>query len=312
MKNEYRKAFEVVEQTPRIRPKAVSKELNIRPTTAGALIKDAITQGYIVGPQIRIMSFKNLAEYVYFAKYRYPGEVYQQYVENKDIIYHAIMDGFANMLIISKKKLNIDALFYGLRTDYLFSLPPDCDWVTSAVRMRTMVEQFNPKEYTPKNYITNHWDKTVEWTELDEILYSEFKYNLRKPVIHIMEKHGIQRNVIKDWLKTVPDYCTVFTGYYPETVTMYEPYVYLFETEYEDFIIDLFSQLPTSTWFFKVADNLLLYTWIDRGSMGMVDYRMPEISTLYTVFLREELLKREIVINEAHAHVQFYWREEPI
>jgi hypothetical protein len=34
--------------------------------------------------------------------------------------------------------------------------------------------------------------------------------------------------------------------------------MFMFETDYEDFIVDLFSELPTSTFFFKVANKLFV------------------------------------------------------
>ena len=312
--NEWKKywdIYQVVEQNPWIRPKAISNVLNMRPTTAGALLKEAVDLGHIVGPQIRKRSFKPFAEHMYFAKFKYPGEMYQKYMEEKDIIFHSIMDGFANFRIVSKKQLDINALMYGLRTDYLISVPPYRDWGSSTIRMRTMINNFNPKEYTPKNYIKAHWHESVEWTELDEILFNEFKYNLRKPVAHVMKKCNINRKVINDWFKKLPLYCTVFTSFFPQTIKEYEPYIYLFETEYEDFVIEVFSELPTTVWFFKVADTLVLYTWLDRGSIGMADYRTPEINTLHTLLMLRDFLKKEIVTKEQHAFVQCYWRKEP-
>ena len=307
-KKDCRKAFEVVEQTPHIRPKAISKELNMRPTTAGALLKDAINQGYIFGPQLIKKSYKNFAEHIHLSICKDPYEMFKNYKGEKDVIFHAIMDGFANFRIVSRKKLDINSLIYGLRTDYLISVPPDRDWGQSTTHMRTMVQQFDLKEYTPKNYITARWNEEIEWTELDEILYNEFKYNVRRPVAHVMKKLNIQRDVIKDWFEKVPDYCTVFTSFYPETINNYEPYVYVFKTDYEDFIIEVFSELPTTVWFFKVCDNLMVYTWIDRGSMNKANCSLSEISRLHIFLVIEDLLKKEIIKSEQHAIDQCYWR----
>jgi hypothetical protein len=306
-----RQIFELWHETPRISNKDMWEILGVMYRTLRERVTNAVDLGYIVGPQIRKKSFKNFPEHVCLADCMYPGEMYKKYAENKGVIYHAIMDGFATFLIISRKELNIKgSLFSGLRTDYLMSFPPYRDWDESVVYMRNMIEQFNPDAYTPKNYITNHWNKTVEWPDEYETLYQEFKYNLRLPFDPIArDKHNIYGRVAYEWLERLSEYCTVFTSYFPQTIKGYEPYVYLFETDYEDFIIDLFSQLPSTVWFFKVADKLLLYTWMDRGSMKNVEYRTREISKLHTLLVIEDLLKREIVTNEQHAFVQCYWRE---
>lgn len=308
-----RKIFELWHETPRISNKDMWEILGVMYRTLRQRVTEAVDQGYIVGPQLIKKSYKNFAEYIYFAEFKYPGEMYQKYIENNDVIFHAIMEGFSNFRIVSRTELDIDALLYGLRTDYLISFPPYRDWMESIQYMRTMVQQFDPKEYTPKKYITNHWDKIIEWTKEYEILYEEFKYDLRLPFDPIArDKHNIYGRVAYEWLDTIQKYCTVFTSYYPESISAYEPYVYVFETDYEDFVIELFSQLPTTVWFFKVTDKLLLYTWMKRGSMKIEDYRTPEIGKLHTFLMLRELLKKGIIKSELHAVDQFYWRKEAV
>ncbi len=313
-KDQTRKIFELWYETPRISNKDMWEILGVMYRTLRHRVTKAVDRGYIVGPQIRKKSYKNFPEYVCLANCKDPIEMYEKYKEDKDIIFHAVMDGFANFRIISKKKLNIKgSLFSGLRTDYLISFPPYRDWDESVLHMHNMIEQFNPKEYTPKHLIKNHWDKEIEWTSEYETLYQEFKYNLRRPFDPIArDKHNIYGRTAYEWLERLPECCTVFTSYYPATIKRYEPYVYLFETEYEDFVIDVFSQLPSTVWFFTVDDKLLLYTWMDRGSMKNVGYRTREISKLHTLLVIEDLLKKEIVTTEAHALVQCYWRENPL
>jgi len=47
-----RMVFKEVHKTPRIQPKEAAKILQMRPSSVGAIIREAITQGYIVGPQL--------------------------------------------------------------------------------------------------------------------------------------------------------------------------------------------------------------------------------------------------------------------
>lgn len=73
------------------------------------------------------------------------------------------------------------------------------------------------------------------------------------------------------WIRT-------FTRYFPEGAKAYDPYLFVFETDYEDFIVDLFSELPTSTFFFKVSDKLLMSGRMIKTSVRKVDLEMPDIS----------------------------------
>ena len=90
---------------------------------------------------------------------------------------------------MSKKRFAVDGDVFigGLPTDYYVLFPPDWTWDMGFNSMRKGIEAFNPDAYTPKYTLKNHWDKTVEWTEFDETLYREFKYNFRKPLLTVRE-----------------------------------------------------------------------------------------------------------------------------
>ena len=305
-----RSVFSELHKTPRIQPKEAAKTLQMRPSSVGVIIREAREQKFIVGPQIRKMSFEPFKECVHFAIVEDPDVLYQKYKQNKDIIHHSVLDGFCNFSFISEKHFDLEKmLISGDRTDYHISYPPNLSWSTSLPRMGEMVQAFDPATYTPKHYLKTRWDETVFWTELDEILYREFKYDLRRPIAPIMKKYHIQRHVIDEWLKRVPEYCTVFTSYFPETVYAYDSRVYMFETDYEDFLIDVFSLLPTTAWFYRVSNKLFIHTWLDRGSMRSAT-PLEDISMLHMFSLMRNLKKKEIIKSESHAEVICYWRRE--
>jgi hypothetical protein len=305
-----RMVFKEVHKTPRIRPKEAAKILQMRPSSIGAIIREAITQGYIVGPQLRKMSFMNFITYEYLLNCEDPVALYNELLENEYIVYHAILEGFCNFRIVSEKELDIGGtMVFGPCTDHYMSFPPNRSWDASINVIQRKVNAFDPQKYTPKGIIKNHWDQSVAWTELDEILYRNFKYDLRRPIAPIMKEYNIQRHVIDEWLKKVPDCCSIFTAYFPETVSNYDPYIYMIETDYEDFVIDVFSQLPTSIYYYKVADRLFIHAWLDRGSMRSV-IPLKDITKLYMLILARDLKKKEIVKSITDATVTCYWRRE--
>jgi hypothetical protein len=67
----------------------------------------------------------------------------------------------------------------------------------------------------------------------------------------------------------------------------------MFETEHEDFIIDLFSRFPVPVLFFKVADKLLMYVHLKRKSLRTVGNQAVEFNRLHIPLLIRELRNKE-------------------
>ena len=307
-----RKVFNLFYEEPRITTKEASEELEIKESVVRLRVNQAYKEGYIQGPQIRKMSFKNFMRYEYFLNVDEPLDVYERLKKNENILYLLILNGPFNLSIFSKEKITIDGkLVFGPCTDRYLSYPPNISWGTSMQNQRKMIEEFNPDEYSPKNYIENHWDQTAEWTEKDEKLYGILKYKIRQPFSPIMRKYHIQRSVIIDWLEKVPECCKYYTAYFPETINAYLPFIYMFDTDYEDFVIDLFSQLPTTIYYYKIADKFILHTWLD---MAVIMYSKPSYTKISKElpFLKiiRDLKRKKIVKSESNAFVHCYWRRE--
>jgi hypothetical protein len=310
-RRDFRIIFNTLDRNPRIPVRSLSKILRLRHSNAGRRLKDAFEKGYIVGPQIRKKSFSNLAEYIYFVRSEDPIGLFRKFTQDTNVVYHTLMDGFSNLRIISLRELDLDGIIVGgRRSDYHISHAPDHSWEHSIKTMQEMLDTFDLGTYVPRGFINTHWSESIEWSETDEILFRELKYDLRKPATPLMKTHHISADEISMWLERLPQCCTIFTCYFPETVPAYDPYVFMVETDYEDFVIELFSQLSTTTWFYRVSDNLFLDVWLDRGSMKSGDYLMQDINRLHIPLLFRELLRRGIIRSEAHAVVQCYWRKD--
>jgi hypothetical protein len=86
--------------------------------TARNRLKEALSLKYIVGPHLKRKSFKNFLEYMTFVNCEDSLEFYLKYVKDLDVVYHAVMDGFADLWIISKKKLDLkNVIAEGYRSD---------------------------------------------------------------------------------------------------------------------------------------------------------------------------------------------------
>lgn len=173
-----------------------------------------------------------------------------------------------------------------------------------------MVSGFDPCNYVRKGYIQTHWDEEIEWNERDEILFQELKYDVRNPLGPVMREHMIPRSRITKWLQRLPECCTIATGYFPEKISAYDPYLFTFETEYEDFIIDLFSQFPVSVFFFKVSNRLLLYIHLKRQLLRTVGNQAVEFNRLHIPLLIRELRKKGVITNDSYGIVEYFWGKD--
>ena len=274
-------------------------------------MKEAFEKLYISRPDVRKKSFKNLKEYMYFIRCEGPEKLYLKYREDPNVTYHAQTIGFCDLWVISKKKMDIDGniILEGYRSDYHVSYAPDHPWETGLQNMRKMVDDFSPDNYTPRGIIKTHFNKKIEWDEEDETLFGYFKYNLRRKFSPIFDKHKIHSNRIYRFLENLPDCCNVATHYYPETLSAYDPYLFMFETDYEDFIIDLFSELPTSASFFRISNKLVSLFYIPKQLIRNSDLQIAS-NKLYVPLMVIELLKKGIIKKKERAIIDFCWGKD--
>lgn len=303
--------YEFVREKPRLRPHHVSKDLGLRSSSVGNLMKETFDRGYIVGPHLRKKSYRNFLEYMYFIKAPEPVDLYQALRKDKRVVYHARMVGFSDLWVTAKESLDIgidhEIIVEGYRSDYLLSRALNCPWEDSFHTMHNMIDNFTPSTYNSKNYIQTHWDETVNWSETDEILFREFKYNLRKAMEPVMKEYKIPLSRIIKWLKKLPECCTIATSFFPKTISAYDPYIFMFETEYEDFIVDLFSQLPVSTFFFKVSGKLFLDIHVKKELLRNTGGHAVEFDKLQIPLLIEKLHNKGIITSDSYGIVEYFW-----
>jgi hypothetical protein len=172
--------------------------------------------------------------------------------------------------------------------------------------MKKMIKEFNPKTYEPQGFIRTHWDETVKWDSEFEALFREFNYDLSRPITPIIKKHLISWGKVDKWMKNLSEYCTIITNYYPGKILSYDPYLFMFETKYEDFIVNLFSELPTTSLFFKVSNKLFLLAYVKREYIRVLSTQ-THIKELHIPNLVTNLFEKGVLLDENHGIVECYW-----
>lgn len=308
-RKQYRAIYESIFENPRAFAIDISSTLQIDRNTVSRRMKEAFEEGYITKPQIRKRSYANLKEYVYFINSKRPVKLYNQYSTDTSIVYHAVLTGSPNLWVISKEQLDIkeDVVFEGVRSDFHISYAPNHSWTTAVQIMRKKVDDFASKSYEPEKIIKSHWDEPIEWDSEFEFLYREYKFDLRKKQTPVRKKYLLSGSKMQKWFQTLPKTCSILLSYFPESISAYDPYFFIFETDHEDFIVDIFSELPTSSFFFTVSNRLCIYAHLSRQLVRHTGLDENDISNLGITLLIEDLLERNIVKSEQHTIVEYAW-----
>ena len=301
--------YQLLFQTPRVYIKDISSAIGADPSVTSRRIQEAFELGYIVGPQVRKRSYSNMKEYTYFVDCKDPRKQFLKLKKDKNVVYHAVMIGSPNLWIVSREKMDIkgDIIVGGLRSDYHISCAQNRSWEKSLQIMKGGAESFSPETFEPNGTLQTHWDETARWDTKDETLFREFKYDMRKKLSPIMRKHHTSGEKLYKWLEKLPECCTTATYYFPETASAYDPYLFMFETDYEDFLIDLFSELPTSSFFFKIENKLVLMAYLKREYLRYIGVDSIDFGQMHLNLLLMDLMERGITTSEVHTIVEYYW-----
>jgi hypothetical protein len=309
-KRDFRRIYEEFVRDFRIYKKDIAKVLNVTDYTATRRIKEAVDMGYLLAPQIRRRSFDNFPEYVSFFNCENPTRTFKKLEKDNNVVHHTVMGGFANLMTIATKEnieINGEKVEGGRRTDYHVAYALNCLWNESTQKMWEEAKNFDPKKYKPQNIITSQWGETLDWWGSDfEILFREFKYNGREKYTPILQEHSMSTSKVDQFLKMIDMSCTVYTRFFPNSIRAYDAYYFLFKSKYIDFLINLFSKLPTSPFFYKVGDKLCMNAYVEKSSVRENGLNATDISQIELLYLVDNLVERGIIEKESHAIVEYH------
>lgn len=311
-KKEYRIIYELLEDKPRINVKNIASILDSDRHSASNRLKELFTHGYASKPQIRKRSYQNMKEYMYFVHDETPHDIFEKYCNHEKVVYLAVMGGIPNFWMITHERIDINAEIKGPRSDYRVSFAPDTPWHDAMERIHTRIKEFDPQSYEPQNTIQTHWNETIRWDEEDEKLYNAFQYDLRRKLTPVMKGNLISGEKIYKWFNRLHETCTVYTQFYPEGIDQYDPYLLMVDTDYEDFIIDLFSQFPTSSIFFTVEKKLFCFCNVKSTYLKRVTRPVNGIEDLEIPLIFKILKQKEYIRNWGYSSIEYYYQKEKL
>ena len=145
----------------------------------------------------------------------------------------------------------------------------------------------------------DHNPRIPDWGEEEWKLYYYFLPDLRKPFTQLRKKTLISWSTYQKWKKTLEEYCTITAGFFPEGVLSYNDMTLCFRTRYEEYIVELFSLLPTSSLFYRIGDYFLANIFIPK--------EYDKIPRVYRVIF--ELLDRGIISDCSDGYGFLVWAD---
>lgn len=291
--------FQLVLENARVPKTEIAKIFKINPKTADIWWRNAIDNRIIISPVFRRKSFPNFREYFYFIKTKDPHLLYENLRESESIIYYSVQTGFADFQIIAEKpiSMDLDVVLAGERSNYYVSTPPNYTFDETISRIQSKLVDLkelepypSPLVYQKKSY--RHWDA------LDEAIYREVTNDMRKPFAHIMKSTGACSNKIFQWFRDRHKFGQTITMFFPQGESSYQLSLFSIKTSNDWLLIDLFSQLPTSSLFYRLGNRLMMSIYLPFTLEGRFIVRK----------VLSYLQKKELVSSYTNSIIEYYYR----
>jgi len=254
--------FKLIIENPRATKKGMAKNLNVSPSSFDIWWKFAIENRIIILPIFRRKSYLNFKEYFYFLESDDPHKFFKNAQKNDNVTYCSVQTGFANIQLISKSEIDLNEriILSGPRSNYYVSIPLNYTHKDSISKIDEKMQNIrrirseSPLKFYKKSY--------GPWGDLDEAIYWSLCNNVRKRFMHVIEETGAYSDKILDWFRNRDRFGDTITMFFPEGEKYYQLTLYMIETSYDNILIDIFSQLPTSSVFYRVDKYLIMAIYI--------------------------------------------------
>lgn len=278
--------FQLVLEDPRIPKKEIARKFKINQKTAETWWNHAVDRRILIPSVFRRKCYSNFREYFYFLNVEDPHILYQKLQNNRKISYFSVESGFANFFLIAKLPLKIkgEIMLKGYRSDYYVTIPPDHTFQIAISKIRKKLKTLNSFESSPSPLIQRNY-AFEPWDTKDEAIFHSICNNMRKPFSKILEETGTYSDKIMKWFRGRNDFGHTITMFFPEGDSSYILQRYFIETEVDSLLIDIFSELPTSTTFYRLGRKLVMSAYLPFTSDRKI------VREVMSVLKRKDLVK---------------------
>ena len=93
----------------------IGNSLNINNKSAAKLYRLALKEEVLFPPYLRLNSFPNFQEYIYFLKFRNALSIFEKLKNDHRVLYEAVSSGAFNLMVIANEKIDF-SMEHGLST----------------------------------------------------------------------------------------------------------------------------------------------------------------------------------------------------
>lgn len=264
-KERYYNIFCHVYDSPRVEIYEISRALGIYRKSVSRALQEMIDQQIMVGPSLRPKPIKGSPKIYYILDFEDPFRAYNRLWHDKRIFYTGVVFGDFPIIVGGEPDIDFEkypglkkVVYAGERGEMYTPKASALTWEECASRLLKEIEKSD--SWKKSTWVSEPVD--IPWDHQEWKFYEEFGKDIRRRVAPLVREQEVSFRKFYEWLDTLHLYTTTNVWFYPEGYTSYTTYTFLFRTEYEHAIRDLFSFFPTTSMFFKVGGYLLCMLYI--------------------------------------------------
>lgn len=257
--------YEQLFQDERASLTSMSRKLGLARNTITSHYNYMVENQILFSPSMRLKMFDDLREYVYFLTFEKPMRVFQELETHPNVVYHCLMSGAFDLVVIADMPLDIEShpglkrcILGGPRGDYVFTYVSRTTYAKAFQDMKTTVLE---AELEPSVLPMEFPSREIVWTDLEWKLFYDLKYDMRRTFTQIVKKHKVSKWLFYQSYERVKENCVITVPFYPKGASNYFTFYITLKTEYENLLSDIFLKMPCIGATFKVEDCII--AWIN-------------------------------------------------
>ncbi len=212
----YYKIFEQIYEDPFLSIYDISRNTGLARNTVAKYLHEMYEKGILRGPSLSMKPASNYGEYVYLLKFTDPLVTMGRLKEFPHVLYNAATCGDWNTVVVTDHLIDFSRLVGFQKTVYQGERGCIC---TPKAEPLTWDECFKKASDSVKTLALKSEPKqrrlTLPWGQDEWLLFHTFKNNLRQTVTPLLKKIHVRYETYLGWIKTLPNYCSIHTRFYP-------------------------------------------------------------------------------------------------
>lgn len=259
----------------------IGKTMNINNKTAAKFYRWALREELMLPPFLRLNSFPNYEEYVYFVKYKDAASVFEKLKADPRIIYQSMCGGAFDLMVMASEKIDVstedgfESVFLsGSRSEFIFNK-------VERKSMYSYIDEFceflKCGRFIRSKIIFPEREELV-WDELDWSLFHLLKYDARRKYLDIIKRLGLRsKSLFYEHLNKVLESCTIWTPYFPKRYRNYNEYFVLFKTDHESQLVEKLKGIPVHCPIFKVKGWIYAYIRTEKEVLQLDFFKLLKL-----------------------------------